>query len=197
MPYTSSFRLTSRNINGFTIVELMLAISMLGILSTIAVINFNRQIHIARLNQATQAFVNFAKESKSSSVSSASPCVLIVSHEQAKITISNPIECTQNDTLNLIDNSYNLQNLVICGTNNTSNFSMDCDQENDGSDVDTNGILKTSTNIEFTPKGTVSKGALVKFYSPNIKKGYCIIITKPVGLIRKTHINRNTCNFSN
>ncbi len=196
MSNTSNLRSISEN-TGFTIVELMLAISMLGILSSIAVINFNRNIQSARLNQAAQAFVSFAKESKSSSLNSASPCVLIVSHEQAQITISNPIECTQRQTLNLIDDSNDLQNLVICGTNNTSNFSMDCDQENDGSDVDTNGILKTSTRIEFTPKGTVSKGALVKLYSPNIKKGYCIVITETVGLIRKTHMNRNTCNFSN
>jgi|TARA_Y100000589_G_scaffold127928_1_gene121867 prepilin-type N-terminal cleavage/methylation domain-containing protein len=185
-----------RKKNGFTIVELILVVSVLGILSTIAINNFNRQLQSARLKQATQAFTNFAKVSKSISLSSASPCVLMVSHEEAQITISNPNECTKRDTLNLIDDSNNLQNLAICGTNDTSNINMLCDEENDGSDIDMNGNPESSTSIEFTPKGTVSKGGLVKLYSPDIKQGYCVIVTSPVGLIRKTPMHENTCNFS-
>ena len=136
------------------------------------------------------------KASKSISLSSASPCVLIVSHEKAQITISNPVECAKKGTLNLSNNSNDLQNLVVCGTSNTSNFNMLCDQENDGSDVDTNGKPKTSTRIEFTSKGTVPQGVLVKLYAPDIKKGHCIIVTTPVGLIRNTQINENSCNFA-
>ena len=182
--------------NGFTIVELMAVISILGILSTIAVSSFNRQLQDARLKKAAQAFVSFTKASKSRSMSSASPCKLIVDHEEARITISNPIECSNMGTLNLLDSSDNLENLVICGTTNTSKFNMLCNQENDGSDSDINGAPKTSTSIEFTSKGTVSKGALVKLYSPKLGKGYCIIITAPVGLIRTSRMNENICNFA-
>lgn len=182
--------------SGFTIIELMLTISVFGILITIAVNSFNRQIESARLKEAAQEFASFVKMSKSMSLSSASPCVLIVSHEKAQITISNPIECAKKGTLNLSNNSNDLQNLVICGTSNTSNFNMLCDQENDGSDVDTDGSPKTSTRIEFTSKGTVPQGALVKLYAPDIKKGHCIIVTAPVGLIRNTRMSNNSCDFT-
>ena len=182
--------------SGFTIIELVFTISLVGILSTIAINSFRRQIQGAHLKQAIQEFVEFANISKSISLSSASPCVLTVSHEERHITISNPNECTKRDTLNILNDSNDLPNLVICGTNNTSNFNMLCDKENDGSDVDLNGTAKATTRIEFTPKGTVSKGALVKLYAPSIQQGYCIIITAPIGLIRSTRMNENICNFA-
>ena len=195
MFYTFNLKPTSIK-DGFTIIELILVIILVGILSTIAIISFNRQIKSAHLKQAAQEFVNFAKFVKSTSLSSSSPCILVVNHEEAQLTISNPVECTKDETLNILDDSKNLQDLVVCGTNNTSRFDMNCDLRNNGSDVDINGITKMSTIIEFTPKGSVSKGALVKIYSPDLKHGYCIIITSPVGLIRKTRIDENTCDFT-
>ena len=187
---------SGRRNSGFTIIELVIVIGIFGMLSTLAIFNFNRQLKSAHLKQVTQKFVSFVNVSKSESLTSGSPCVLIFNHNEAKITISNPVECTMKATSKLLNDSNHLQNLAICGTNNTSFINMLCDQENDGSDVDTNGTLKTSTRIEFTPKGTVSKGALVKIYSSDIKLGYCIIITEPVGLIRTTRMNGNICNFA-
>ena len=184
---------TASRRSGFTIIELMLVVSVLGILSTIAINSFNRQIKSARLKQAAQEFASFVRMSKSMSLSYASPCVLLVNHEKAQITISNPIECAKKGVLNL---SNDLQNLVICGTSNTSNFNLLCDQENDGSDIDMNGKPKISTRIEFTSKGTVPQGALVKLYSPDIQEGHCIIVTAPVGLIRNTRMSNNSCKFT-
>ena len=182
--------------SGFTIIELMLAIVILGILSTFAINSFNRQIQSAHLKRATQEFASFVKVSKTMSLSSASPCVVIINHENARITTSNPNECAKKGTLNLSNNSNDLQNLVICGTTNTSNINMLCDEDNDGSDLDVNGKPKTSTHIKFTSKGTVPKGALVKLYLPNIKQGHCIIVTTPVGLIRNTRMSKSSCNFT-
>jgi len=188
---------STKSKNGFTVVEVIFAIGILGVLSTITLNGFNRHLNNSRLKQATQAFIDFAKSSKSKSLSSASPCELIISHETAQITISNPFECSNMGTLKLISDFNDDKDLIICGTNDTSNINMLCDEENDGSDPDMNGIPKSSTSIRFTSKGTVSQGALVKIYSPNSKQGYCAITTAPVGIIRQTRLIRGTCDFTN
>ena len=184
--------------SGFTLIEVILAATILGIISMIAINSFNEQVERARLKRAVQSMINFSKLVKSKSMSSNSKCRLIVNHREGKISVSNELECEDVGSMQLLDSSEKSNGIRICGTVMTRNLDMTCEENIDGSDVDINGLPKESTSYEFSSTGHASNGALFKFISPKIKKGYCIIITSPIGLIRKGRIDRNDqCNFTN
>ena len=184
--------------SGFTLIEVILAATILGIISMLAINSFNEQVERARLKRAVQSMINFSKLVKSKSMSSNSKCRLIVNHREGKISVSNELECEDVGSMQLLDSSEKSNGIRICGTVMTRNLDMTCEENIDGSDVDINGLPKESTSYEFSSTGHASNGALFKFISPKIKKGYCIIITSPIGLIRKGRIDRNDqCNFTN
>ena len=94
---------STRSKNGFTIIEIILAIGALGLLSTIAINSFNRQLRNSQLNKATQTIVNFIRSSQSISLNSASPCKIIISQEDAQVSISNAFECSSIGNLKLLE----------------------------------------------------------------------------------------------
>ena len=184
--------------SGFTLIEAMLAAIILGIVSMIAINSFNEQVERARLKRAVQSMINFAKLVKSKSMSNDSKCLLSVDHRQKKISVINELECEGIGAMKLFNSSKESNGIKICGTSRTRNLNMTCEENMDGSDININGLPKESTSFEFSSTGHASNGALFKFVSPKIKKGYCIIITSPIGLIRQGRIDRNDqCNFTN
>ena len=184
--------------SGFTLIEAILATIILGAISMIAINSFTEQVERARLKRAVQSMINFTKLVKSKSMSNNTKCRLSVNHREGKISVSNELECAGIGSIRLFDSSEKSNGIRICGTVMTRNLDMPCEENIDGSDININGLPKESTSYEFSSTGHASIGALFKFISPKIKKGYCTIITSPIGLIRKGRIDRNAqCNFTN
>ena len=184
--------------SGFTLIEVILAAIILGIISMIAINSFTEQVERAQLKRAVQSMIDFTKLVKSKSTSSSSKCRVSVNHRQGKISVINELECEDVGAMQLLDSSEKSNGIKICGTATTSNLGMTCEENIDGSDVNINGLPKESTSYEFSSTGHASSGALFKFVSPKTRTGYCIIITSPVGLIRQGRIDRNDqCNFTN
>ena len=183
--------------SGFTLIEVILAALILGVLSIVVVNGFTQQMHNAQLKQAVQSMINFTKLVKSKSLTSGSKCQVRVNHRQGSISVINDLECKDIGSLLLFDVSEKSNNITICGTTRTGNLSMACDNNIDGSDIDANGLPEESTTYEFGSTGHASKGALFIFSSPKTSESYCVIITTPVGLIRQGRIDSNDqCNFT-
>ena len=190
---------------GFSLTELMIVVGILGIMITVMVIMLGRNKDEEKLKLASSSILQYLKSAQIRSQQELAPCRVVVDHENLLLSIdndqnilNNQDECTNIAPIQLQQTitGLSLEDLKICGTSQTSNTSIACDENNDGSDQDSSGQPKTQTTITFTPRGTVSEGGLLKLYSEQVKRTRCIAITTPIGLIREGQIRNNDCNFN-
>ena len=181
--------------NGFTIIELLICSLLLGILSTIVINSFGQQTQQARERKAIQALLTFAEMTKVKSLTNTKTCIMLLNHVEATLEISNPDECGGIEPTNFSEGIDPTDDWKICGTTNPLNYSMKCSNKFDGSDIDNEDNILTSTPVFFTPTGMVSQGALFKIINTKKQRGYCVAITSPAGVIRQGRVTENNCSF--
>ena len=172
------------NESGFSLVELIIATCILSLLGSIIVSGFEQQNHNARLSNTAQLMLNFIESARRKSTSNSTTCILLINHIQRTVSIRNPQECTELDSISLSNMFQTAEEIQVCGSSNISDHELNCND------------LEPSTTVIFTPKGNASQGAIIKLISPRTQNGYCIIITEPVGNVIKGRMKENACNFS-
>lgn len=213
-------RMLSRFNQGFSMVELIIVVSIVGIMATLGVVAFTRNSNEAKLNLASKTFTEYLRKAQIRSQQVVGTCTVMISHKDNVLRFGDlgyvlampvlrtaelnqdgsaqQVTCDGIEKLNLKETQrgFDSRDLKICGTSDLSNMSMKCDSANDGSDIDGKGNIKTKTFITFTPRGSASQGALIKFYSASAKRARCIAIMSPIGLIREGGSNDKGCDFT-
>lgn len=188
---------TSQNsCKGFSLIELLIVVGIVGILSTMMLLAFRRNTEEERLKAASKIFVDYLKTSLIHSRQISESCTVNINHGTSTLSIANPETCDRRPSVNLIDAVEGLTSLKICGSQTITNTGMTCTASTDGSDTDDQNTPLGETQVVFTPRGSASQGALLKLYSSKGKRARCIAVTTPIGLVREGRETSSGCDFT-
>ena len=153
---------TSRNHNGFTLLELMLVVALIGLLSGIALPIFLSNWEDERLNATTKITVAWLDDLRRKAIQNSVPCRATWDATNSSLSAQCDHETGPSGSLNLKAEISNSENLAV--------------------------TLRSSdpTIWIFTPRGTSTTDAQVSFTLSRSSSdpGRCLRVTAPLGLIR-------------
>ena len=152
---------TSRNHNGFTLLELMLVVALIGLLSGIALPTFLSNWEDERLKATTKITVAWLDDLRRKAIQNSVPCRATWDAANSSLSAQCDHETGPSGTLNLKAEISNSENLAV---------SLPTDDP---------------TIWIFTPRGTSTTDAEAIITLKGSKDlGRCLRVTAPLGLIR-------------
>ena len=181
-------------ISGFTMTEVLIVTAIIGILSAIILVGYERNLQEERLKSVSREIASAFKEVTKLSRQKSTHCELSLNYTNAVITVVNSAECSGigiGTSIDLKAKTDNIEDLKICGRTDMDQ-TFTCDATNNESDPPGS----TSSTFVFTPRGTVSQGGILKLYLPKASRTRCLAVLAPIGVIREGRDMGSGCDFN-
>ena len=159
--------------SGFTLVELLIATAILGILSGLAIPSFFRQWEDERLNSANKTLAAWVDDQRKRALQNSIPC-------DVTFDLTNAIASSKCDHETTIGESLDLRSLI--SNSNGINMSM-----------------VEGTNLwTFSPRGTTTSAAELQLtLTGSDDLGRCLRLMAPLGLLRSGRLNQEgQCDYT-
>ena len=184
---------------GFTLVELMVASGLIGLFASIVLMSFQRNVHDERLRAVSRSLLEALLEVQTRARQENTPIKVALDHTKATLELNNITDSNNTISLGSVDlktSIQGLEQLKICGRTSTATDNFVCDETTDESDLDATNRPRTTSEMVFTPRGTVSIGGLVKLHLQQADRTRCIAVLSPIGMIREGLDDGNGCAFN-
>ena len=183
---------------GFTIIELMVTVSIVGILAGISVVTFTRNWRDERVKAATRETTGWLDEVRRIAIQKATPCQVSIDHANATLALD--AETPEDDTntycaeslhaaLDLHAAVQNSSQLLLCSADlsnsDPASYALPCNSSQSG-----------TATLVFTPRGTVTSGLLIKLHMEQANTDRCIAVMAPLGQIRSGRVTSTGCDFT-
>lgn len=173
---------------GFSLIELMVVVIIVGILSGLAIPSFQRNWQQERLKAATREAASWLEDVRLRAVQQSQICVIEIIDSTATLQPStNTNSCINIRTLDLRNIVQNSEQLVLCSQASLTPSNVECSS---------NSSQTTPTEITITPRGTVSQGGLIKLHFSQTIPNRCIAITQPLGMVRQGIERPTGCDYN-
>ena len=158
---------------GFSLLELLLAVSVLGIMSGIALPSFLRQWEDTRLNAANRALSSWLDDQRRKAIQNSSPCDISIDTSQARAI-------SQCDFENGTGSSLKLPSVINQGEGLTLS------------------INQGDSSWSFSPRGTTTTTTELRLSLDGSKDlGRCLSLSAPLGLIRTARLKpEGVCDYT-
>ena len=181
---------------GFTRVELMVTVSIVGILAGLSIVAFGRNWRAERLKAATRETTAWLDEVRRVAIQKAKPCRISINRADLILSLNpntdDPNEFCPGTLYHALDIRNTVQNsseIVICSTDlvnsDPAQTTLAC-----------SGSQSGSSSLIFTPRGTTTTGVLIKFHMPDAGADRCIAVMAPLGQIRSGKTTATGCDFT-
>ena len=158
---------------GFSLLELLLAVSILGIISGITLPSFLRQWEDTRLNAANKVLSSWLDDQRRKAIQNSSPCDITINTSQASATSQCDFESTTGSSLDLPSEIEQGDGLAISISQGDSSWSFS-----------PRGTTTTSTELRLSLDGSEDLGR-------------CLSLSAPLGLIRTARLTREgACDYT-
>ncbi len=185
-----------RGADGFTLLELLITVSVLGILAGISIVGFTRNWRDERLKGASRATAAWLDEARRLAVQKATPCRVSVNRSAGQLSLEpNPLNatefCAASDLspLTMASAVQNGKDIRLCSASMESldptQTSLNCSSAQSGSD-----------SLVFTPRGTATTGLLIQVNLPEASAERCVAVMAPMGQIRSGRVTNGSCDFT-
>ncbi|WP_094560514.1 prepilin-type N-terminal cleavage/methylation domain-containing protein [Synechococcus sp. 8F6] len=185
----------SCNSQGFTLVELMLVVVLMGLTSVLGLSSYYRFMNDARLNSGGKAIAGWLDQIRSMAIQNSKTCTVQIN------PASGTLELVTDPTLGNCDFqdpprpfTFNLQEQVgqgeivqLCARlmNPSAEFTP-CSSSAPGS----------ALTVRYTPRGTTPDNALIELRSAKQSHNRCIALHSPLGLIRLGRVLNDRCDWT-
>jgi len=181
---------------GYTLVELMVTVSIVGILAGLSIVAFGRNWRAERLKAATRETTAWLDEARRIAIQKAKPCRININRADLVVSLDpnadDPNEFCPDTLYRALDIRNTVQNsskIVMCSTDlvnaDPAQTSLAC-----------SGSQSGSSSVIFTPRGTATTGVLIKFHMPDAGADRCIAVMAPLGQIRSGKTTTTGCDFT-
>jgi prepilin-type N-terminal cleavage/methylation domain-containing protein len=158
---------------GFSLLELLLAVSVLGIMSGIALPSFLRQWEDARLNAANRALSSWLDDQRRKAIQNSSPCDISIDTSQARAI-------SQCDFENGTGSSLKLPSVIDQG----EGLTLSINQGDSSWSFSPRGTTTTTTKLHLSIDGSEDLGR-------------CLSLSAPLGLIRTARLKtEGICDYT-
>lgn len=161
-------------LSGYTWVEMLIVVSILGVLSATIIPSFSHHWRDERLNTAAKIITAWIEDQRKRAIQNSSPCDITFDSQESNFTVL----CTH-ETSGL--SPLTIQDLV-----------------DNGADVNIVSNSGITTSWAFTPRGTTTDLVELRLtLKGHDDLGRCIQVTKPLGLVRSTRLNsQGRCDYT-
>ena len=198
---------TSRQAQGFSLVELLLVVTLIGLTTTFGLSSYYRFMSDARLNSGGKAIAGWLDQIRRLAIQNGKTCTIQINPDSATLQLVN------NDPV--IDGNTNCDELENALTNQkraarTFTFNLQ-EQVGDGEAVQlcarlidpsqdfnpcVSGLAVTPIKLRYTPRGSTPDNVLIELHSTSQSYNRCIGILSPLGLIRLGRVVNNRCDWT-
>lgn len=181
---------------GYTLVELMVTVSLVGILAGLSIVSFGRNWRAERLKAAADETTAWLDEARRLAIQKAKPCRININRADLILSLKpnadNPEEFCSDSLYSPLEIRNTVQNsgaIVMCSSElengDPAQTSLSC-----------SGSQSGSSSLIFTPRGTATTGILIKFHMPEAGADRCIAVMAPLGQIRSGKTTATGCDFT-
>ena len=181
---------------GYTLVELMVTVSLVGILAGLSIVSFGRNWRAERLKAAAGETTAWLDEARRIAIQKAKPCRISINRAELSFSLDpnpdNPEEFCPDSLYGPLEIRNTVQNsgaIVMCSSElengDPAQTSLSC-----------SGSQSGSSSLIFTPRGTATTGILIKFHMPEAGADRCIAVMAPLGQIRSGKTTATGCDFT-
>ena len=192
--------------SGLSIVELLVATALMGVLAGMSIATFHGQVGKEQLKSVTRAGVSWIEDVKNHAIQNDIPCEInidILSQEftipeQDSAHLLHPCTASSLSKLKLKTSLDNAAGLEICsavlnpGESPTDSLStltsLTCSQT-------TSEASGHATTI-FSPRGTLTQSLLITLDLPAAQESRCIALQAPNSIIRSGKVIGGSCDFT-
>lgn len=177
----------------------MVASGLIGLFASIVLMSFQRNVHDERLRAVSRSLLEALLEVQTRARQENTPIKVALDHTKATLELNNITDSNNTISLGSVDlktSIQGLEQLKICGRTSTATDNFVCDETTDESDLDATNRPRTTSEMVFTPRGTVSIGGLVKLHLQQAGRTRCIAVLSPIGMIREGLDDGNGCAFN-
>ena len=175
-------------VNGFSLIELMITLSILGILVGIGGVYYQRNWQQEKLKSVTKEAALWLEDARLNALQQSRTCVIEIDEENKVFRPAlndSRHTCLGLSPLQVTTNSPKNNALIICSQSQSLEPSLTrlaCSRNTNNEEE--NGTTEP-TKFVITPRGTLSEGGLIKLHLDQAIADRCIAVTKPLGLIRQ------------
>ena len=174
--------------SGFTLIELMITVVILGILTGIMIPSFQHNWEQERLKAATREAATWLEDVRLRAVQQSQTCVIQVIDNSATLQPDpNSNSCIDVASLNPRESVDNGQQLVLCSQAALTPSTSSCTSSHSQT---------TPTELVITPRGTISQGGLIKLHFSKNIPNRCIAVTQPLGMVRQGIERASGCDYN-
>ncbi len=167
---------------GFSLVEVVVAIVIVGILGSVSLVNLSRTVNSEKLKSTARSLENWINEQRNIAMQSGHSCSIIINPSTTEITsqrafASSPTGCTSTSQTPL---SFDFEDLYGTDLNKLT-----------VSVTPPPSVVSANSGVTFSYRGfsqnlnlASNDHLLIRLSTPEITKERCIKVVSPIGLIR-------------
>ena len=167
---------------GFSLVEVVVAIVIVGILGSVSLVNLSRTVNSEKLKSTARSLENWINEQRNIAMQSGHSCSIIINPSTTEITsqrafASSPTGCTSTSQTPL---SFDFEDLYGTDLNKLT-----------VSVTPPPSVASANSGVTFSYRGfsqnlnlASNDHLLIRLSTPEITKERCIKVVSPIGLIR-------------
>jgi len=180
---------------GFTLIELMLVVTLLGITTVLSLGSYYRFMNDARLNSGGKALAGWLDQTRRMAIQNSKTCTVQINPATGTLQLVSDASLGHCDfqtpprsfLLNLQEQVGSGESVQLCARliDPSQTFSP-CSSATGASAI----------TLRYTPRGTTPDNALIELRSVNQNRNRCIAVLSPLGLIRLGRVLNSRCDWS-
>lgn len=185
----------SCNDPGFSLIELMLVVALIGLTGVLGLSNYYRFMNDARLNSGGKALAGWLDQIRRMAIQNSKTCTVKINPGSGTLElVSDPIlgHCDFQDPPRPF--RFKLQEQV--GQGDAVQLCARWMKPAEAFTPCSSTELGSAITLRYTPRGTTPDNALIELHSAKQSHNRCIAVLSPLGLIRLGRVLNNRCDWS-
>jgi prepilin-type N-terminal cleavage/methylation domain-containing protein len=178
---------TSSKPQGFTLIELMLVVTLMGLTTVLGLNGYYRFMNDARLNSGGKAIAGWLDQVRRMAIQNSKTCTIEINPAAGTLAAASTNICGNINPFNLEEQVGQGDAVQLCAASTDPTQTFTPCSSNQGN---------PAISVQFSPRGTTPTNTLIELRSAKQSHNRCIAVLSPLGLIRLGRVLNNRCDWT-